>query len=210
MRTYKKNRKTRAKTSYGSYKKNIRELERKGYEIDKSDILSKKEFERVFSQMKASGKKNIARDLAKDTMSYQFSRYKQKIEKYESRGWKLEEKLNKAEFKEMYQIGKRVEDFKKRGFAIELAEASLSFMPGYAESYAREMIDSSAYVGKLGPMPTPKKSEVKKFAQRIMAGDFKAKDLFESYIHTHDGYYYDENGVQHIRNNIREQFEALY
>lgn len=210
MRTYKKNRKKRAKTSYDSYKKNIRELERKGYDIDKSDILSKKAFENVFSQMKAAGKKNIARDLAKDLTSYQYSRYKQQIEKYKNKGWKLEEELNKSEFKEMYQIGKRVEDFKKRGFAIELAEASLSFVPNYALNYAQEMIDSSAYVGKYGPMPEPKKADVRKFAQRIMAGDFKAKDLFENYIKSHDGYYYDEHGEQHIRNNIREEFEALY
>lgn len=209
MRTYKKNRKKRAKTSYDSYKKNIRELERKGYDIDKSDILSKKAFENVFSQMKASGKKNIARDLAKDLTSYQYSRYKQQIEKYKNRGWQLEEELNKKEFKEMYQIGKRVEDFKKRGFAIELAEASLSFLPNYALNYAQEMRDSLAYVGKYGPLP-PKEASVRKFAQRIMEGDFKAKDLFEIYIKSNDGYYFDEHGEQHIRNHIREEFEALY
>ena len=72
MRTYKKNRKKRAKSSYDSYKKNIRELEKKGYEIDKSDILSKKAFESLFLQMKTAGKKNIARDLAKDLTSYQY------------------------------------------------------------------------------------------------------------------------------------------
>lgn len=210
MRTYKKNRKKRAKSSYDSYKKNIRELEKKGYEIDKSDILSKKAFESLFLQMKTAGKKNIARDLAKDLTSYQYSRYKKQLERYKSKGWKLEEELDKGEFRELYEIGKRVEDFKKRGFAVELAEASLSFLPDYAENYAREMIGSEAYVGKAGPMPQPKKADVKRFAQRIMAGDFKAKDLFEDYIKSHDGYYYDEHGEQHIKNNIREEFEALY
>lgn len=210
MRTYKKNRKKRAKTSYESYKKNIRELEVKGYDIDKSDILSKKAFESLFLQMKTAGKKNIARDLAKDLTSYQYSRYKQQIEKYKQKGWKLYEILSKEKFAKEYQIGKRIQAFKKRGFGIEQAEADLMFMPSYAESYAREMIDSEAYVGKYGPMPEPKKADVKKFAQRIMEGQYKPKDLFQRYIQSHDGYYYDENGEQHIRNNIREEFEALY
>ena len=210
MRTYKKNRKKRANTSYDSYKENIRKLEEKGYEIDKSDILSKKNFDNLFARLKASGKKNIARDLAKDLTSYQYSRYKKQIEKYEQKGWKLYEKLSKEKFAKEYQIGKRIQSFKKRGFGIEQAEAELMFMPSYAESYAREMIGSESYVGKYGPMPEPKKADVKKFAQRIMEGQYKPKDLFQSYIQSHDGYYYDENGEQHIRNNIREQFEALY
>ncbi len=212
MRTYKKNRKKRAKSSYDSYKENIIKLEMKGYKIDKSDILSKKAYENLFERLKASGKKNIARDLAKDLTSYQYSRYKKQIEKYEQKGWKLYEKLSKEKFAEEYEIGKRIQSFKKRGFAIEQAEASLMFTPSYAEEYAREMIndESLRLFGKYGPMPEQKKADVKRFAQRIMEGQYKPKDLFERYIQTHDGYYYDENGEQHIRNNIREEFEALY
>ena len=221
-RVYKSHRKSRAKTSYGSYKQNIKKLEKKGYIIDKEDVLKKKDFEKIYNEWKVRGKKNIARDLATDTLSYKYQRYQKYIESYQKKNYKLLDVLqDKQAFAEEYRLMKAAKMSIK-----ELASMSLQFNPDFAKKYSRDIDTSddefSGYfderphkyrgvdeeTGEIYTEYTP--INRKKLEADIMSGEFEATDLFNSYIKKHDGYYYDENGNQHVKKSVREEFEGLY
>ena len=231
-----KPRKKRAKSSYTTYKQHIRELVKKGYDIDKSEILTKKQFDYKFARFKAAGKKNITRDMAKDLISYQYQRYSEYVGRWKKRGYALYETLSKEEFKEFYANAKKVEALKKRGVAYEIAEADLKFQPGFAKEYAsylytEKQLAEAAKKKKLYNEDTgeiieevygpPSLDEIKKEARRerkeiktieeaILHGRYAGKDLFENYVKDNDGYYLDEDGKQHIKKHVREDFEAMY
>ena len=232
-----KPRKKRAKSSYTTYKQHIRELVKKGYDIDKSEILTKKQFDYKFARFKAAGKKNITRDMAKDLVSYQYQRYSEYVGRWKKKGYALYETLSKEEFKEFYANAKKVESLKKRGVAYELAEADLMFQPGFAKEYAPYLYyenqlqeaqedygdydydeDTGEVYGDFyGPSIADirkesrrEKREIKKTEEEILQGRYSGKDLFENYVKNNDGYYLDENGKQHIKKNVREAFEAMY
>lgn len=232
-----KPRKKRAKSSYTTYKQHIRELEKKGYNIDKSEILTKKQFDYKFARFKAAGKKNITRDMAKDLVSYQYQRYSEYIGRWKKKGYALYETLSKEEFKEFYANAKKVESLKKRGVAYEIAEADLMFQPGFAKEYAPYLYNENqlqeaqedygdydydedtgeVYGDFYGPSIADirkesrrEKREIKKIEEEILQGRYSGKDLFENYVKNNDGYYLDENGKQHIKKNVREAFEAMY
>lgn len=221
-RVYKSHRKSRAKTSYGSYKQNIKKLEKKGYIIDKEDVLKKKDFEKIYNEWKARGKKNIARDLATDTLSYQYQRYQKYIESYKKKKYKLLDVLqDKQAFADTYRNTKAAKMTVK-----QLAEYSLVFRPEFAKNYSRDIDTSddefSDYfderphkyrdvdeeTGEIYTEYTP--INRKKIEADIMSGEFEATDLFDSYMKKHDGYYYDENGNQHVKKSVREEFEGMY
>ena len=232
-----KPRKKRAKSSYTTYKQHIRELVKKGYDIDKSEILTKKQFDYKFARFKAAGKKNITRNMAKDLVSYQYQRYSEYVGRWKKKGYALYETLSKEEFKEFYANAKKVEILKKRGVAYEIAEADLMFQPGFAKEYASYMYNENqlqeaqedygdydydedtgeVYGDVYGPSIADirkesrrEKGEIKKIEEEILQGRYSGKDLFENYVKNNDGYYLDENGKQHIKKNVREAFEAMY
>ena len=232
-----KKRKKRAKSSYTTYKQHIRELVKKGYDIDKSEILTKKQFDYKFARFKAAGKKNITRDMAKDLVSYQYQRYSEYVGRWKKKGYALYETLSKEEFKEFYTNAKKVESLKKRGVAYEIAEADLMFQPGFAKEYAPYLYNENqlqeaqedygdydydedtgeVFGGFYGPSiddirkeSRREKREIKKIEEEILQGRYSGKDLFENYVKNNDGYYLDENGKQHIKKNVREAFEAMY
>lgn len=235
-----KPRKKRAKSSYTTYKQHIRELEKKGYNIDKSEILTKKQFEYKFARFKAAGKKNITRDMAKDLVSYQYQRYSEYVGRWKKKGYALYDTLSKEEFKEFYSNAKKVESLKKRGVAYEIAEADLMFQPGFAKEYAPYLYnenqlqeaqedygdydydeDTGEVFGDFGDFYGPsvddirkesrrEKREIKKIEEEILQGRYSGKDLFENFVKNNDGYYLDENGKQHIKKNVRDAFEAMY
>lgn len=232
-----KPRKKRAKSSYTTYKQHIRELVKKGYDIDKSEILTKKQFDYKFARFKAAGKKNITRDMAKDLVSYQYQRYSEYVGRWKKKGYALYETLSKEEFKEFYANAKKVESLKKRGIAYEIAEADLMFQPGFAKEYAPYLYNENqlqevqedygdydydedtgeVFGGFYGPSiddirkeSRREKKEIKKIEEEILQGRYSGKDLFENYVKNNDGYYLDENGKQHIKKNVREAFEAMY
>lgn len=231
-----KPRRKRAKSSYTTYKQHIRELVKKGYDIDKSEVLTKKQFDYKFSRFKAAGKKNITRDMAKDLISYQYQRYSEYVGRWKKKGYALYDTLSKEEFKEFYANAKKVEALKKRGVAYEIAEADLKFQPGFAKEYAsylytEKQLAEAAKKKKLynedtgeiieevyGPPSLDKikkearreRKEIKKIEEAILHGRYAGKDLFESYVKDNDGYYLDEDGKQHIKKHVREDFEAMY
>lgn len=220
-RVYKSHRKSRAKTSYGSYKQNIKKLEKKGYIIDKEDILKKKDFEKIYAEWKARGKKNIARDLATDTLSYQYQRYQKYIESYNKKKYKLLDVIqDKQQFAEEYRLMKAAKMSIK-----ELAEYSLAFNPEFAKNYAKSIdagddefkdyfdekphkyrkIDEETGEKYLEYTPINRKA----LEKDIMSGKFAAPGLFRSYMERHDGYFYNETG-EHVYDNVREEFEGMY
>ncbi len=221
-RVYKSHRKSRAKTSYGSYKQNIKKLEKKGYTIDKEDILKKKDFEKIYNEWKARGKKNIARDLATDTLSYKYQRYQKYIESYKKKNYKLLDVLqDKQAFAEEYRLMKAAKMSIK-----ELASMSLQFNPGFAKNYSRD-IDTSddEFSGYFDERPHKYRNvdeetgemyaeytsiNRKKIESDIMSGKFEATNLFDSYMKKHNGYFYDEYGNQHVVKSVREEFEGMY
>lgn len=232
-----KPRKKRAKSSYTTYKQHIRELVKKGYDIDKSEILTKKQFDYKFARFKAAGKKNITRDMAKDLVSYQYQRYSEYVGRWKKKGYALYETLSKEEFKEFYANAKKVESLKKRGVAYEIAEADLMFQPGFAKEYAPYLYNENQLqeaqedygdydydedtgevfggfyglsIDDIKKESRKEKREIKKIEEEILQGRYNGKDLFENYVKNNDGYYLDENGKQHIKKNVREAFEAMY
>ena len=232
-----KPRKKRAKSSYTTYKQHIRELVKKGYDIDKSEILTKKQFDYKFARFKAAGKKNITRDMAKDLVSYQYQRYSEYVGRWKKKGYALYETLSKEEFKEFYANAKKVESLKKRGVAYEIAEADLMFQPRFAKEYAPYLYNENQLqeaqedygdydydedtgevfggfyglsIDDIKKESRKEKREIKKIEEEILQGRYNGKDLFENYVKNNDGYYLDENGKQHIKKNVREAFEAMY
>lgn len=231
-----KPRKKRAKSSYTTYKQHIRALEKKGYVIDKSEVLTKKQFEYKFARFKAAGKKNITRDMAKDLVSYQYQRYSEYVGKWKKKGYALYDTLSKEEFKDFYSNAKKVESLKKRGIAYEIAEADLKFQPGFAKEYAPYLYtekqlseatgeetfydeDTGEVIEEFYGPPSldelrkearKERREIKKIEEEILQGRYLGKDLFESYVKNNDGYYLDEDGKQHIKKNVRDAFEAMY
>lgn len=80
MRKYPKNRKSRAKTSYESYKKHRKEWEEKGYVL--GEELKEEKFNEAYELAKKAGMKNIVREIAKAqrTMTLDFA--KNVVDKY--------------------------------------------------------------------------------------------------------------------------------
>ncbi len=221
-RVYKSNRKSRAKTSYASYKQNIRKLEKKGYTIDKEDILKKKDFDRIYNEWKARGKKNIARDMATDTVSYQYQRYQKYIESYKKKNYKLLDVIeDKESFSEIYKSVKASKQSVK-----DLANYSLEFQIEFAKNYAKEVnINDEEWGNYFTEKPKRYREydeetgeeyieytpvDRKKIEKDIMSGKFEASNLFDSYMKRHNGYYYDESGTQHVLKSVREEFEGMY
>lgn len=221
-RVYKAHRKSRAKTSYGSYKQNIKKLEKKGYIIDKEDILKKKDFEKIYNEWKARGKKNIARDLATDTLSYRYQKYQKYIESYKKKKYKLLDVLqDKQEFADTYRNVKAAKMTVK-----QLAEYSLAFTPSFAQNYAKSVDEydddfneyfdekKSHKYKKIDEETGEERAEytpinIKKLASDIMSGNFEGPKLFRDFVEKHNGYYYDERG-EHILDSVREAFEGMY
>lgn len=220
-RVYKSHRKSKAKTSYGSYKQNIKKLEKKGYIIDKEDILKKKDFEKVYNEWKARGKKNIARDLATDTLSYLYQRYQKHIESYKKKNYKLLDVIqDKQQFADVYRNVKAAKMSVK-----ELAKYSLAFNPSFAKNYAKSIDASDHDFDGYFDIKPHKYKELdeetgeerikytpinrKKLESDIMSGEFEAPKLFRDFVEKHNGYYYDERG-EHVLDSVREAFEGMY
>lgn len=218
-RVYKSNRKSRAKTSYASYKQNIRKLEKKGYTIDKEDILKKKDFDRIYNEWKARGKKNIARDMATDTVSYQYQRYQKFLEPYKKKNWKLLDVLeDKASFAEAYRSAKAAKQSVK-----DLAHYSLAFELKFAKEFAQEANENDIEWKDYLVEKHKKRREYdesgkeimdtyfdrKRMEKDIMRGKFEGSSLFRTYTEKHGGYYYDEKG-EHVLKSVREEFEGMY
>lgn len=74
MRNYKKNRRSRAKSSYESYKEHREQWEKKGYSLDEE--LNEEKFNEVYELAKKKGMKNIVREIAKAerTITLDFAR----------------------------------------------------------------------------------------------------------------------------------------
>lgn len=211
----------RLKTSYGAYKRYIREFKEKGLYVDPSEVMTKKQFDYEYAQYKARGKTNITRELAMSIPSAQYSRYQQIISKYKEKGYKVDEtiydvdsvrQMNYEDFKMMFKEFQKIRSSRKpeneilkrltKSVAQEMAEGTLLFTPSFAKDYAKEMQEEF----QEGETKYSQKALVKD----IMAGSYKGADLFQRYIDTHGGWYMDEQGNQHIKKHIREQFEAMY
>lgn len=209
-----KPRKKRAKSSYTTYKQHIRELIKKGYDIDKSEILTKKQFDYKFARFKAVGKKNITRDMAKDLVSYQYQRYTNYVNRWKKKGFAMYDTLSKEEFSEFYENAKKVESLKKRGVAYEIAEADLLFQPEFAKGYAPykyysdEGVEYNEDDFDASSISAQEKREIKKIELDIMKGKYDGHKLFEKYVNDKNGYYEDEKGI-HVYDNVRKDFEAM-
>ena len=172
----------RLKTSYGAYKRMIREAEDKGYEIKKDEIMTKKQFDYEYSQYKQRGDTNITRKIFSSIPSYQYGIFNKRIRGYLSKGYKVDlsiygendvHDMNYEDFKSYLRELIKISSSRKEGnllakrfnksFGEEIAEGTLMFAPSFTEDYAPEMIREfvkdnpelyKKYFRKKVPLPT--------------------------------------------------------
>lgn len=230
--------KYRLKTSYGAYKRFIRDLESKGFTASPTEIMSKKEFDKEYAEFKSRGRTNIARELAYSIPSIQYQKFRKAVERYKKKGYKVDmtvydditgekREMRYSDFKRDFQLFKNIRANQKAkglptsnlSIAQEMAKGTLLFSPSFATDYAdEEMIQhfidldptlESKYRRGYDDEGQPIFNKTA-FVKDIMKGEFSGASLFEEYMNTHDGYYYDENGMEHVKKSIREEFEAIY